>query len=180
MHDFDAIIIGAGHNGLICALYLARQGWRVAVFEGAQQVGGGIRSDVKTIPKFVHDRYATNFSMFANSLVFSEFGSELEDVGVRLLTIDRPFANVLNDRALRIFRDPHLTSQSLEQICPKDAERWLYLAELYRRIAPHIGGFYFTEMPSVAALSKSVKFMLSTKSKDFISISNPPYSPKVS
>jgi len=40
---FDGIIIGAGHNGLITAAYLARAGLKVAVFEGRPNVGGDSR-----------------------------------------------------------------------------------------------------------------------------------------
>ena len=40
MTDFDAVIIGAGHNGLICASYLAKAGKRVLVVDGRSQPGG--------------------------------------------------------------------------------------------------------------------------------------------
>ncbi|MEE9575604.1 MAG: FAD-dependent oxidoreductase, partial [Gammaproteobacteria bacterium] len=40
MNNYDAIIIGAGHNGLICAAYLAKSGKRVLVLEANDQMGG--------------------------------------------------------------------------------------------------------------------------------------------
>ena len=85
MADFDAIVIGAGHNGLTCACYLARAGWRVAVLEGADQVGGGLRSDATTLPGFIHDNYATNLGLFAASPAYRELKSDLDALGVRFL-----------------------------------------------------------------------------------------------
>jgi glycine/D-amino acid oxidase-like deaminating enzyme len=41
---FDAVLIGAGHNTLACALQLARKGWRVGLFEAAPVAGGAVRS----------------------------------------------------------------------------------------------------------------------------------------
>ena len=40
MKSFDTIVIGAGHNGLVCATYLAKQGQRVLLLEAAEHVGG--------------------------------------------------------------------------------------------------------------------------------------------
>ena len=37
---WDAIVVGAGHNGLTCAAYLARAGWRILVLEARERVGG--------------------------------------------------------------------------------------------------------------------------------------------
>ena len=39
--EFDAVVIGAGHNGLTCAFYLAAKGLKVAVLEASDTVGGG-------------------------------------------------------------------------------------------------------------------------------------------
>jgi phytoene dehydrogenase-like protein len=41
---YDAIIIGAGHNGLAAAIHLARKGWKVAVFEKNNEAGGAVRT----------------------------------------------------------------------------------------------------------------------------------------
>jgi phytoene dehydrogenase-like protein len=54
-HTYDAVVVGAGPNGLAAAIELARNGCSVAVLEANDRVGGGARSGELTIPGFVHD-----------------------------------------------------------------------------------------------------------------------------
>ena len=51
----DVVVIGAGHNGLVCAAYLAAAGLEVCVLEAREVVGGNTVTEELTLPGFAHD-----------------------------------------------------------------------------------------------------------------------------
>jgi phytoene dehydrogenase-like protein len=150
MADYDAIIVGAGHNGMACALYLARAGWRILVLEQAGEVGGGLRSGAVTLPGFRHDRYATNVSLFAASPVYRDLKSDFDAAGVRLLRAERSYVSIHGNRAVRVYTDADRTLQDIASVQSSDVAGWKKLASFYRRVAPKFLPLFHTEMPSRA------------------------------
>ena len=63
----DAIVVGAGPNGLAAAVALARAGWKVQVREAADEIGGGARTLPLTIPGFLHDHCSAIHPLAAGS-----------------------------------------------------------------------------------------------------------------
>jgi phytoene dehydrogenase-like protein len=78
---YEAIVVGAGPNGLGAAITMAREGYSVLLIEAKETVGGGCRSLEMTLPGFIHDPCATIHSLgvtspFFNSLPLSDYGLE--------------------------------------------------------------------------------------------------------
>ena len=67
MDAFDAIVVGAGHNGLAAAIHLLSRGWSVALVEQAAEAGGAVKTREVTAPGFRHHLCAMNLSLFAGS-----------------------------------------------------------------------------------------------------------------
>jgi phytoene dehydrogenase-like protein len=73
----DAVVIGAGHNGLVAANVLADAGWSVVVHEAEDEPGGSVRSGELIEPGFTHDRFSAFFPLGAASPVFRALGLEI-------------------------------------------------------------------------------------------------------
>jgi len=108
----DAVIVGAGPNGLAAAITLARAGRTVRVFEAASTVGGGARSAELTMPGFVHDVCSAVYPFGRTSPFFRD--ADLERDGLRW--IEPPFAigHPLDDgSAVLVERDVEATAARL-------------------------------------------------------------------
>ena len=60
---FDAIIVGAGHNGLTCGCYLAKAGLKVLVLEEYHSIGGMTITEDITLPGFKSDVHAFGYQL---------------------------------------------------------------------------------------------------------------------
>ncbi|HSF80892.1 MAG TPA: NAD(P)/FAD-dependent oxidoreductase [Anaerolineales bacterium] len=80
-HNYDAVIVGSGPNGLAAAITMARKGLSVLVIEGQDTIGGGTRTAELTLPGFWHDVCSAIHplgmaSPFMRSLPLAEYGLE--------------------------------------------------------------------------------------------------------
>src|SRR3989304_2270474 len=103
MEEFDAIIVGAGHQGLILANYLARSNFSVLVLERRHEFGGGLSNEELTLPGFrhcLHSHFHTaSFSPWYRDL-------EMEKYGVRYIFPDARSAMPLDDgRCMVLYGD---------------------------------------------------------------------------
>jgi phytoene dehydrogenase-like protein len=130
--DCDAVVIGAGINGLACALHLAHRGWRVRVFEGAPEPGGSVRSGQYTLPGFRHDWAAMNLSLFAGSTFLRKHGKTLQHHGLEFAAAADGFASVFPDgRWLGVSTDLDATVARLRGVSARDAATWERLARAF-------------------------------------------------
>jgi phytoene dehydrogenase-like protein len=109
--DLDAIVVGAGPNGLAAAVILARAGLRVRLFERSSSIGGGSSTAELTLPGFLHDVCSAVHPMALASPFFREFGLASR---VRLLTPEISYAHPLDGGEAGIaYRDLARTADSL-------------------------------------------------------------------
>src|SRR5690606_2132296 len=91
----DAVVIGAGPNGLVAANMLADRGWEVTVLEAADRPGGAVRTEETTVPGFRNDQFSAFYPMAAASPVIAEL--ELERWGLRWSGAPDVLAHLLPD-----------------------------------------------------------------------------------
>ena len=135
----DAILIGAGHNSLACALHLAAKGWSVAVFEQAPEPGGAVRTGEYTAPGFRHDWAAMNLSLFAGSAFFKAYGPALMARGLEFAPVSDTFASVFpDDRWFGVSTDMKATTARIRAFSDRDAETWKNLVQAFPGEAEHL------------------------------------------
>jgi phytoene dehydrogenase-like protein len=117
------LVVGAGPNGLMAALRLARAGLDVTVLEHAARPGGGVTSGEDTLPGFVHDRCAAFFPLTAASPAFRGLG--LERHGLRWIVPAIPMAHpFLDGTAIALHRDLPATVAELGRAAPGAGAGW--------------------------------------------------------
>ncbi|WP_344362369.1 NAD(P)/FAD-dependent oxidoreductase [Streptomyces gobitricini] len=149
----DAVVIGAGPNGLVAANLLADAGWSVEVLEAQDEPGGAVRSDRGVHPDYVSDVFSAFYPLAAASPVLSRLG--LQDEGLRWSHAPRVLAHPLPDgRCAVLERDRTATATGLEEFAPGDALAWDHLCDIWDRLGADIVDALFTPFPPVRSTAR--------------------------
>ena len=123
--EFDVVVIGGGHNGLVCAAYLAGAGASVCVVERRDIVGGA------AVTEEFHPGFRNSTASYTVSLLDPEIIRDLRLAQHGLTIVERPFANFLplpNNRYLKVGGGFESTQAEVAKFSPRDAQR---LADYY-------------------------------------------------
>jgi phytoene dehydrogenase-like protein len=125
--DFDAVVVGAGHNGLVCAAYLARSGMRTLLVEARSSVGGTASSE--PFGGGIANICNCDHILFRTTPVIEELG--LADHGLRYLGVEPAQINMAWDGrpAWALYKDHERTLDELAQVYPGEVDGYRkYLA----------------------------------------------------
>src|SRR5207237_4108202 len=122
----DAVVIGAGHNGLVAANLLADAGWDVLVLEANAEPGGAVRSGELTVPGYTHDLFSAFYPLGAASPNIGRL--ELEQYGLRWCRAPLVLAHVFeHGPAALLSMDVEETAASVDGFAPGDGAAWRQL-----------------------------------------------------
>ena len=148
MSRTDAVVIGAGPNGLVAANLLADAGWDVVVLETQADVGGAVHSDSSVREGYIHDTFSSFYPLAAASATIR--GLNLEQHGLEWLdapsVVGTPFSN--GDWAV-LHRTPQETAAGLDALAPGDGDAWLEMCKGWQKIGDHVVGALLSPFPPV-------------------------------
>ncbi|KAA0925421.1 phytoene desaturase family protein [Streptomyces apricus] len=149
----DAVVIGAGPNGLVAANLLADEGWSVEVLEEQAEPGGAVRHDNGVDPDFTNDLFSSFYPLAAASPVLA--GLHLERHGLQWSHAPRVLAHPLSDgRCAVLGRDLDDTAASLDVFADGDGDSWRELHRIWERLRPDLLEALFTPFPPVRSGAK--------------------------
>ena len=136
MADYDAIIVGGGHNGLVCAAYLARAGRKVLVLERRERVGGAAFTE-EVFPGFKFSVFSYVVSLLRPEIIRD---LELPRHGLHILPLESTLTPLPNGDYLAQWNDHDQNRRELARHSLRDAEAYdefgLMLHQMARAVKP--------------------------------------------
>jgi len=153
--EYDAVVVGAGPNGLVAANLLVDAGWRVVVLEAHPTAGGAVRSDREVHPDFVHDTFSAFYPLAVASRAIADL--RLEEHGLTWEHAPAVLGHQFGDGQWAVMhRDRHDTAAGLDALHAGDGETWLELCATWDRIGPALVDGLTSPFPPLRAGARLV------------------------
>lgn len=148
MADYDAVFVGSGINTLTAAALLAQEGWRCAVFERQDHLGGAIHT-TELAPGYRHDLYAISHAMFVGSSAYARLADDLAARGLKYIPCAVPAGGLTADgEAATLTTDPELNIAAFEDAAAGDGVTWRRLRAEHQQVAHLIRGIMSGDLVS--------------------------------
>ena len=149
----DAVVIGAGPNGLVAANLLVDAGWSVLVLEAEAEPGGAVRTGELTVPGFRHDLFSAFYPMAVASPVMT--GLQLEEHGLCWRRSPVALAHPLPDgRCVSLSVDRTETARSLESFATGDGDAWERVMEEWDQVGGPLVDALFRPLPPLTPMAR--------------------------
>lgn len=149
----DAVVIGAGPNGLVAANLLADAGWEVLVLEAQPQPGGGVSSAGYLGEGWTTDVCSAFYPLAAASPVFR--GLHLEDYGMQWVRSGAVLAHPLGGTdAAVLYQDVEATADGLENLQSGDGDAWARLHDMWSNVGDDVLSAVLSPFPPIRALAR--------------------------
>lgn len=151
----DAVIVGAGHNSLIVAGYLAKAGMDVCVLEKNSYIGGGVTSPEVTLPGFKHDLCATMHGFIQPNPVIKNDELQLQaKFGLKYLYPENNASIVFPDDSYLVFaKSLDKTCDSIAQFSQKDADTYRSFHDWSAKLLDMLTTGMYNPPPSMGAFT---------------------------
>jgi phytoene dehydrogenase-like protein len=147
--QYDVLALGAGHNGLTAAAYLAKAGKKVLVLERKAWPGGGVVTREINTPGYRHDEHSSVHIMIqGNPLIRDDELGLIARFGLKY-RYGTPYAMIFSDQTTLIaYKDLDRTCEGIAKISPRDADTYRRFAERAMQMLPMFSaGLYAPPLP---------------------------------
>jgi phytoene dehydrogenase-like protein len=162
----DAVVVGAGPNGLVAANALADAGWDVVLVEAEDEVGGAVRSAEVTAPGYLSDMFSAFYPLAAASPIIRDL--HLEEHGLTWRRAPHVLAHALDDGSAAVLCSrAEDTAAGLEAQCAGDGDAWLELVAGWDRVRDPLLDALFTPFPPVTSGLRMLRRLGAAGTLDF-------------